>query len=206
MTTQHIPAIGQPWPGQGGTYAGIMRGAPGLPDRHLIVPTAASAPLGRLAWGAYGENEPNAVSEWDGQANTRALLASKHAHPAAEACAGLKIDGHSDFYLPSRRELLLCCANVPELFDTAWYWSSTQHSRNGAFVQGFEHGNSFWNDEDLEHRVRACRGFTLEPLTTSAEGGEIKNSRISLELEPAEAVHLAELLRASIAKTPRRRA
>jgi hypothetical protein len=32
-----IPRIGQPWPGQGGVYAGIMRGREGEPDYHLIV-------------------------------------------------------------------------------------------------------------------------------------------------------------------------
>ncbi|MCI0492949.1 MAG: DUF1566 domain-containing protein [Planctomycetes bacterium] len=32
-----VPRIGQPWPGQGGIYAGIMRGRDGEPDYHLIV-------------------------------------------------------------------------------------------------------------------------------------------------------------------------
>lgn len=31
------PRIGEPWPGQGGIYAGIMRGRDGGPDYHLIV-------------------------------------------------------------------------------------------------------------------------------------------------------------------------
>ena len=31
-----IPAIGQPWPGQGGTFAGIQRGKDGQPDQFLI--------------------------------------------------------------------------------------------------------------------------------------------------------------------------
>jgi hypothetical protein len=32
-----IPAIGQPWPGQGGIYAGVVRGREGGPDYHLIL-------------------------------------------------------------------------------------------------------------------------------------------------------------------------
>lgn len=32
-----VPRIGQYWPGQGGIYAGIMRGRDGAPDYHLIV-------------------------------------------------------------------------------------------------------------------------------------------------------------------------
>jgi hypothetical protein len=31
------PAIGQHWPGQGGIYAGLVRGRDGQPDYHLIV-------------------------------------------------------------------------------------------------------------------------------------------------------------------------
>ncbi len=48
MTTpalQTLPAIGQPWPGQGGTYAGIARGRDGQPDHHLIVASAKSPEL-----------------------------------------------------------------------------------------------------------------------------------------------------------------
>jgi hypothetical protein len=42
------PRIGQPWPAQGGTYAGICRGDNGAPDYHLIL---CSAKPGRdLAW------------------------------------------------------------------------------------------------------------------------------------------------------------
>lgn len=32
-----VPSIGQAWPGQGGIYAGLMRGRDGAPDYHLIV-------------------------------------------------------------------------------------------------------------------------------------------------------------------------
>lgn len=36
-TSSGTPRIGEPWPGQGGIYAGIMRGRDGAPDYHLIV-------------------------------------------------------------------------------------------------------------------------------------------------------------------------
>jgi len=38
-----IPPIGEIWPGQGGIYAGIMRGRDGKPDYHLIVGPAIAA-------------------------------------------------------------------------------------------------------------------------------------------------------------------
>lgn len=45
-----IPMIGQPWPGQGGIYAGMVRGDDGLPDYHLIL--AEHEPEDRMAWQA----------------------------------------------------------------------------------------------------------------------------------------------------------
>ena len=35
-----IPAIGDPWPGVAGIYAGLSRGADGEPDAHLVLLTA----------------------------------------------------------------------------------------------------------------------------------------------------------------------
>lgn len=169
------PAIGTYWPGQGGIYVGIARGADGQGDRHLIA-ARADASAQRLQFGNYGTRIDDADSERDGAANTRALVAHGE-HPAAAACAAYTADGHSDFYLPSRRELALCFANAAETFDAGgYYWSSTQYSRSGAFVQGFEGGGSGWYGKDLDCRVRACRGLPLEPLNTlqpavAAEGG-----------------------------------
>jgi hypothetical protein len=48
QTTNTAPAIGQQWPGQGGIYAGLMRGRDGAPDYHLIV----GPELTPSAWGA----------------------------------------------------------------------------------------------------------------------------------------------------------
>ncbi len=42
------PAIGQPWPEQGGIYAGLVRGVDGNPDQHLVL--AAALPPKRLNW------------------------------------------------------------------------------------------------------------------------------------------------------------
>lgn len=42
-----VPAIGSPWPGQGGIYAGIVRGATGALDYHLIV---AAEDRDDIAW------------------------------------------------------------------------------------------------------------------------------------------------------------
>lgn len=156
-TSGRIPAIGQPWPEQGGIYAGLMRGAAGKPDYHLVVPAGPKGFIAKVAWGGYEKDEAAAGSEHDGYANTRALVNSKHSHPAAEWAAELEIGGHSDFYLPSRRELALCYANVPELFEKAWHWSSTQFSPYSAWIQTFDGGGQNSGHKSLEYRARAVR-------------------------------------------------
>jgi len=43
-----VPPIGADWPGQGGFYAGVVRGADGKPDHHLIL---ADPDKGDVNWG-----------------------------------------------------------------------------------------------------------------------------------------------------------
>lgn len=148
-----IPAIGAEWPGEGGIYAGLMRGRDGHPDYHLIVSTAESD--GELQWGGYG-NKSSATSKWDGLANTKALV-EEGGHPAAEFAAGITIEGRSDFYLPAQAELMSAWVNVPEVFSEGYHWSSTQYSADGAFSVGFDDG---WTDRHVKSyvfRVRPVR-------------------------------------------------
>lgn len=151
------PAIGQPWPGQGGIYAGIMRGENGAPDYHLIVSPRELGDFDEVTWGGYGEDESKAASDWDGSANTDALLESGVAHEAVDEIAGLTIDGHTDYYLPSRREAALCYALVPEQFIRTWYWTSTQCSPYFAWCQLFDDGTQSYDRKDTGYRVRAVR-------------------------------------------------
>ena len=152
-----IPAIGQPWPAQGGIYAGVARGENGQPDYHLVVATDPAGSIEKITWGASGQDEPAATSEYDGYANTEALINSEHSHPAAEWAAQLGIAGHDDWYLPARRELALCYANVPELFEKRWHWSSTQYSPNLAWIQYFGGGTQDNGHKGYEYRARAVR-------------------------------------------------
>jgi hypothetical protein len=151
------PRIGEHWPEQGGVYAGLMRGADGQPDYHLIVAAGDDGFTEEIAWGGHGQDAPGAKSEWDGQANTLALASAEHDHPAAEWAAGLDIDGHNDWYLPARREAALCYATVPELFEKAWHWTSTQYSPFNAWLQTFNDGSQDTNHKNLELRARAVR-------------------------------------------------
>lgn len=154
-----LPPFCEPVPGQGGRLGAIMRGAlvgkVRQPDYALIL---ADAPAVAMAWGEYKE-VPGANSLTDGMANTQAMLKAKC--PPALHIAKLVADGHQDFYLPARAELWALRANVPELFDKALHWSSTQYGRYSAFFQSFEDGSSNWYDKGYELRVRACRRIPL---------------------------------------------
>lgn len=154
------PAAGETWPGQGGRFICTLPALLGLPARHLVF---ADGEEESLPFGPYADID-GARSHCDGAANTKALLAAGAEYKAAHWAASQRADGHADFHLPSRFDLLMAYLCAPKLFKTSgYYWSSTQDSRGTAFVQGFELGNSGWDGKDYGHRVRACR---VIPLTT----------------------------------------
>ncbi len=147
-----IPALGEYWPGQGGSNSGLVAARGDVPAHYLII---AKEDVGDHEWGGYGK-ESAATSKTDGSANTVVLIEGEH--PAAKAAAAYTADGHSDFYLPACAELYHCWVNVPELFakDT-WYWSSTLRSAYYAFTLHFGDGNQYYCGKSYELRVRPVR-------------------------------------------------
>ncbi|WP_286775806.1 MULTISPECIES: DUF1566 domain-containing protein [unclassified Pseudomonas] len=152
-----VPALGSYWPEQGGYNAGLVRGEDGAPDYYLIVPLLTEQL--RAAWGGYGEEVEGATSASDGLANTLALLADSNEHPAAKLASEFTADGHNDFYLPARRELQVSEANVPELFEKAYHWSSSQRSAYYAYGVYFEGGWLDYDRMNSEFLVRPVRRF-----------------------------------------------
>lgn len=155
------PRIGEKWPEQGGIYAGIIRPDDGSSPYHLIVAEGSDGEASGMKWGGYDEDEPGAVSKWDGQTNTLALVESENTHPAAEWAAGLQLAGHSDWYLPAQRELMLCWINTPELFAKEWHLTSTQCSSSLAWTQLFDNGSVNYCLKASEARVRAVRRLPI---------------------------------------------
>ncbi|SFC83909.1 hypothetical protein SAMN05216577_11175 [Pseudomonas citronellolis] len=151
--TSIIPPLGAYWPGEGGHNAGLMRGENGGRDYYLIVAGGPAAEF-RAAYGGYGHETEGADSASDGLANTRALLADSEEHPAAKLASGYTADGHTDFYLGSRREYQIAEANVPELFSEGYHWSSTQRSAFTASSLDFEDG---WQVNTAKSRERVAR-------------------------------------------------
>jgi len=161
MTVIQIPRVGEYWHGEGGIRIAEMPGQNGQPDYHLILPIHPDAELGELEYGSYGKKIEGADSEWDGLANTHALVAAG-SHPAAERCAGLIIEGHNDLYLPADREAAACYAIAREHFQKRWHWTSTQHSAYGAFIQYFYDGCQDCFSKSYDYGVRPVRRLIIQ--------------------------------------------
>ena len=132
-----IPAIGEYWPGEGGVNGGLFPG--GDKPYYLIVPTGSDAESTH-EWGGYGDELNGANSPWDGQANTADLVGVDTSHPAAQFCAAFEREGHKDFYLMARREASFLEITVPEVFNQAYHWTSSQRSAYNADGMDFEDG------------------------------------------------------------------
>ena len=165
--TVALPAIGTPLPHLGGTFWGLQRAKPGsvLADYALIVPEGDRFELRDVAWGRYGKDEPGATCQWDGAANTTALLASEHNPTVVQLLRGADADLQG-LYLPALRELKTLYANGCDQFDTdRWYWSSTQFSRLNAFYQSFYDGYTTYDDKSWEGGcARFVRRSSIESL------------------------------------------
>ena len=154
------PRIGQPWPEQGGIYAGIMAGRDGQPDYHLILAPAEQGSFEGVEWGPWGKSIDGAASYFDGCANTAAM--ANAGLDLGKRIAALQIDGHADYYLPGQAEMHLLAANLKDHFEhDDWYWTSTQYSPRYAWSHGFLYGIQFTSLKDVEARARAVRRFSV---------------------------------------------
>lgn len=147
------PRIGEYLAGQGGIYAGEILGDDGTTYGLVI---AEPQDVGKARWAPDGERD---LSEWDGLTNTSRL---RNECPAAKLASDYEADGHADFYLPSRREMMVALANVPHLFGKdSWYWTSTPHSEDYAWAVDFEGGGVFNDFRRFEFRVRPFRRLPI---------------------------------------------
>jgi hypothetical protein len=99
-----------------------------------------------------------------GAANTIAIVAGcLEAGIAARICNNLVLNGHSDWFLPSKDELNLMYQNLKLNgiggFVDGFYWSSSENSSGTAWLQNFSIGNQFSYGKFNYTRVRAVRAF-----------------------------------------------
>ncbi len=140
----------------GTVYAGIS------PDTGTAMyVTPADAPT-TYAWGSSGTLR-GITSNTTGKANTTALAAfGAAAHPAAYYCDNLVANGHSDWYLPARDELLVVRANYVAIggFDDVSVtnnWTSTENNSTLAIRVRWSDGNSSAVAKTAGRYVRCAR-------------------------------------------------
>ncbi len=74
-------------------------------------------------------------------------------------CFALNIDGKTGWRLPTKEELNEIYESVND-FEKAWYWSSTENSGNGAWVQSMSDGYQLSGGKNYGRRyVRAIRSI-----------------------------------------------
>ena len=167
-----VPEIGDFF--EGGYVAGFITYTSGDPTHGLIYAPKGSYESSKQ-WKTTNSATSGTSSTVDGAANTANMADSSH--PAANYCAGLTIDGKSDWYLPAYDELVEAYSNLnrnvapisefqsggSEEFTSSYYWSSTEdssstikaklyHMRHG-ITDSFKKANSF--------PVRPMRRFAL---------------------------------------------
>ena len=134
-----LPSFGAELPGEGGYFAGI---AP-TSDGGICVPTSDG---GICALILAPETCP--PSTWI---------------EAMRWAAGLEIEGHTDFMLPTRTDQLLLFATVGNLFASDWYWSGMRYAIHDEFawVQDFGNGYQYYERKSHRHPARAIRRLTI---------------------------------------------
>ena len=130
--------------------------------------------------GTYGNTQAKGDGPYAGEANTSIIIAAQvsigddGSTYAARICNELQItEGgktYGDWYLPSKTELYLMYQNKTTINATATanggvafaahdYWSSTEHTNDKAWEQGFSNGSQDYYDKNYSDRMRAVRAF-----------------------------------------------
>ncbi|MFQ3235524.1 MAG: hypothetical protein ACI9C4_001082 [Paraglaciecola sp.] len=125
-------------------------------------------------WGCYGEMVPGTFGSavGTGASNTNLLLAHScsispqyggKTHDAAIHVAAYSLNGHNDWFLPSRDELNLMYNNLPNngvrSFASNYYWSSSRFSAYDAPILNFSNGEKTSGFKYFPVNVRAVRAF-----------------------------------------------
>jgi len=171
IDTTTLPEIGAPF--AGGFFAGVYLDENQALAALIVAPKAEGEST--LKWKTRATATIGARSLRGGLANSDAM--NDKSHPAAQFCRGLRIGGFDDWYLPSRHETALLAENLmpgegympaqtaaeafkdggPEAFARDWYWTSSEFSTDGAWLQDFYDGDQHYGGKGLRLRCRAVR-------------------------------------------------
>ncbi|OYU82749.1 MAG: hypothetical protein CFE24_14330 [Flavobacterium sp. BFFFF2] len=149
-------AIGQPL--EGGVIAYVDNsGKHGLIVAPMIQSTSAE-------WGCNGTELSGGYgrSIGSGNQNTIEIMnGCSTAGIAARICGDFVLDGYSDWYLPSKDELIYFYNNRAAIggFGNNIYWTSSQNSSGTSWVVDFNWGNFTIINKNYSYAVRAVRSF-----------------------------------------------
>ncbi len=161
--------VGEVW--GGGVVYYVYRGSDGL--EHGLIVSLTDQSTG-MQWSNVTATliGSTAQSNWNGLANSNAIVAQAgHTNSAAKLCLDLVSGGYSDWYLPSRNELILLYNNQLNVNKTLGtfsgatemvnirYWSSSEYDATYAWHMGFSVGGSGYFTKDYIYPVRAVRAF-----------------------------------------------
>jgi hypothetical protein len=149
--------------GIGQSYAGGIIFYLDSTGQHGLV--CAPNDQGTAPWGCYGTSIPGTGTALGmGAYNTAAIVAGcAETNIAAKICDNLVLNGYSDWYLPSKDELVRMYqqlkVNGIGNFMNDWYWSSSEANSNGAWLVYFGNGFTSYGSKDYGNYVRAVRAF-----------------------------------------------
>ena len=149
------PRIGEYFRCQGGIYVGDFMGGDDTVYGLLMADPVEVPPVLMSRWGAEDAHD---LSEWDGLDNTKRL---RDKSLAAKMASDYKADNHHDFYLPSRREMMIALANLPDFFEKEWYWTSTTFGGHETWAVDFKQGEVGYHSREDAFWVHPFRRFAL---------------------------------------------
>ncbi len=148
----------------GKTYAGGLIFYLNTTDGTGLVATPSD--LGQAQWGCAGTEIGGTNRDvGTGQANTTTIVTACTAPGiAAKICDDLVLNGFSDWFLPSKDELLAMYRNLKAKdfgsFQNRNYWSSSETYSINACSVHFDDGHAYSNANKLNsYFVRAVRAF-----------------------------------------------
>ena len=153
----------------GSTYGGgviayiLLSGDPGYiaGETHGLIAAPSDQSTG-IEWGCYATTVGGtSIALGTGATNTAIVSAACGTGTAARLCADLVLNGYSDWYLPSREELIKLYINRISIggFSTGYYWSSSEYSAYMAWLNAFYVGSSTSGGKYSPNYVRAVRAF-----------------------------------------------
>jgi len=141
----------------------------------IIAPKALGEHAGTVRWKTSNDASANTGDDDDGLANANAQ--NNATHPLFQWARGLTINGKTDWAPPAKNPISVIAAKLrsgvtsnplfqpggPEAFESANYWSATQHpsNTNNAWYVNFSSGSVSYNGKNAAYRARVVRRVSL---------------------------------------------